>query len=141
MLSMVWMGFRVVNYSPFQPNNQMKSKRGSLLHQIIVHLVLVGLVFGMFYIVTVMRVNSRFTKQQILERQTALLIDASSPKATIFINKFNENGKINSILLRDGRVVVEVEGLKGSKGYPYFSKYGVSLEILETKYVIHVNEK
>jgi len=121
-----------------------KNKKASLLHQIIMHLILIGLIFGMFFVATTARANSRTVKQQVLEKQIALLIDSAIPGMEFGIYKINRNGFVNDIELRDGRVFVLVDGLSFGPGYPYFSKHDVSVEFVsgesevDNKFVVRV---
>jgi hypothetical protein len=47
-------------------------------------------------------------------------------------------GIINSIEVKDGRVFVKVEGLGSNKGYPYFSRYDVSVRDERINFVVEV---
>ena len=123
-----------------------KNKRGELIQQLIIHLVLIAMIFGMFFLATVGRTNSRVVKQQVLEKQIALLIDAGEPGMSFDVFKINRNGIVGDVVLRDGKVFVTVNGLGSVKGYPYFSKYDVSVEFdigdakadFDDKYVVRV---
>ncbi|MBT3578082.1 hypothetical protein HN499_04720 [archaeon] len=104
-----------------------KDKRAELVQQLIIHLVLIGLIFGMFFLATVGRTNSRIVKQQVLEKQIALLIDAAEPGISIDVPTVNRNGVIGNVVLSGGKVFVTVNGLSSTNGYPYFSKYDVDV--------------
>jgi len=99
----------------------------SMMYQIIIHLVLIALIFLLFFAAASARVNSRDIKQQVLEKQFALMIDSASSGMTIEISRVNMNGIINNIEVKDGKVFVYVSGLVISKGYPFFTKYNVEL--------------
>ena len=116
----------------------MRTKRASLIHQMIMHLILVGVIFAMFFMFTAGRVNSKDIKQQVLEKQLALLIDSSNSGTVLSVNKINLNGFINDMKIEKGRVFVYVDDFKVSKGYPYFSKYDVYVTKDENKFYIHV---
>lgn len=105
------------------------NKRGDMTHQVIIHLVLIALIFAMFFMATVGRTNSRAVKQQVLERQIALLIDAAEPGMSISVFKINGNGVVGDVVLLGGKVFVRVDGLSSVKGYPYFSRYDVGVKI------------
>lgn len=118
------------------------NKRGGLLHQVIIHLVLVGLIFALFLFATAGKINARGVRQQVLEKQTALLIDSAVPGMSFEIGKINVNGVVQKVEVRDGRIFVMVEGLGSFKGYPYFSRYSVSVKEEAGKFVVSVeNEK
>ncbi|MCK5449794.1 hypothetical protein KAI32_02930 [Candidatus Pacearchaeota archaeon] len=118
----------------------MKNKRGGLLQQTIVHIVLVGLIFALFLFATADKINSRGVRQQVLEKQVALLIDSAVPGMSFVIEKNNLNGLVQRVEVRDGKVFVMVEGLSSFKGYPYFSKYSVSVREEDNKFVVSINE-
>jgi len=114
------------------------NKRGELLNIVLVHIVLVGLIFAVFILATAGRINGRDVKQQVLEKEIALLIDAAESGMEFGIQKVMINGKINNIEIKEGRVYVTVEGLAAIKGYPYFSKYSVSVRSEGNKFIISV---
>ena len=117
----------------------LRNKRGGLLHQVIVHIVLVGLIFALFLFATAGKINARGVRQQVLEKQTALLIDAAIPGMSFGIEKKNVNGAVQKVEIKEGKVFVMVEGLGFFKGYPYFSKYDVSVREEENKFVVEIN--
>ena len=116
-------------------------KKASFLHEVIIHLILIGLIFGMFYVATVMRMSTSSVKQQILEKQTALLIDSAIPGTTLIIEKSNLHGKIKSLSLVNGRVLIGIGSAASAEGYPYFSRYNVFVRSDEDKFYIEVREK
>lgn len=118
--------------------NLFDNKRGKLLYEVIMHLILVGLIFAMFLFATAGRIDSKSVKQEILEKQIALVIDAAEPGMSFFIEKENLHGVINSLEIRDNRVFVRVADFKSLKGFPLFSIYDVSVEELEDKYIVRV---
>jgi len=120
---------------------KMKSKKAtSLLYQVIIHLILIALIFGMFLLSASSRVNSKNVKQEVLEKQTALLIDSASPGMTIIIHKFNANGKITKLELKAGEIFAYVDGSGYSSGYPYFTKHSVRLEEDRDNYYIKIED-
>ncbi len=106
---------------------QIKNKGGNLLFQMTIHIILVVLIFGMFFASATQRVNSRDVKQQVFEKQLALMIDSAEQGMIFKIPKVNRNGVVNSIEIRDGRIFAYISGLSVSKGYPYFTKYNLEL--------------
>jgi hypothetical protein len=114
------------------------NNRGRLLHQIVVHIILVGLLFAVFLMATADKINARGVKQQVIEKQVALLIDSAVPGMSFEIEKFNLNGRISELKVKDGRVYVNVAGLNSLKGYPYFSPYKVFVDEEDTKFVVRV---
>ena len=113
-------------------------KRGEILNQVLVHIVLIGLIFAIFIMATAGRINGRDVKQQVLEKELALLIDSAEAGMDFGIQKVMINGKINNIEIKEGRVFVGVENLGSFKGYPYFSKYSVSVREEGSKFIISV---
>ena len=114
------------------------NKRGGILNQVIIHILLVGLIFAIFFMATAGKVNARGVKQQVLEREVALLIDAGVPGMSFGIRKINLNGAVSKVELREGRVFVSVAGLAGFEGYPYFSRYSVSVVEEEDKFLVEI---
>ena len=84
------------------------------------------------------RVNSKIVKQQVLEKQTALLIDSAMPGMTLIISKKNKNGYIQDIEIKQGRVFVYMDGQGFSKGYPYFTSHDVNLQKEEDRFLINI---
>ncbi len=113
-------------------------KKGSMLNQVVVHLILVGLIFAVFLFAIAGKVNGRDVKQQVLEKQLALLIDSAESGMSFEIRKKNINGLIDDVEVRDGRVFVGVDGFGSIDGYPYFSKYDVSVSDEGDKFAIEV---
>ena len=116
-----------------------KNTRANMLYQVITHLILISLIFAMFFLVATSRVNSKVVKQQVLEKQTALLIDSAMSGMTLVVEKnHGKNGYIQNIEIKQGRVFVYMSGQGFSKGYPYFSQNSVNLEKEEDKYLIMI---
>jgi len=108
-------------------------KRGELMYEVIMHLILIALVFVLFFYATAGRVGTKEVKQQLLERQIALIIDSAEPGMSFSVYKINGNGIISNIELIDGKVHAYVADQKLSKGYPYFSKYDVNVEFVDSE--------
>ena len=119
----------------------MKNKRGSILNQVTIQIILIVFVLGMFLMVTAGKVNGRGVRQQVLEKQTALLIDAADSGMSFEISKLNRNGVVSSVEVRDSSVFIVVDGLGSLKGYPYFSKYDVLVLEEGDKFVVTINDK
>ena len=113
-------------------------KKGGLLNQVIIHLILIGIILALFLFATAGKINARGVKQQVLEKEVALLIDVAVPGMSFEIEKNNFNGYVSGVEVKEGRVFVEVAGLNAFKGYPYFSRYGVSVEEEDDKFVVSV---
>lgn len=111
-------------------------KKASLLNQVIIHLVLIGIIFALFLFATAGKINARGVRQQVLEKEVALLIDSAIPGMSFSIQKLNMDGTIHGMEIKEGRVFVSVAGLASFKGYPYFSKYSVSVIEEEDKFVV-----
>jgi len=108
------------------------------LYEAVIHIILIGLLFGLFFSATSGKVDSKLVKQQVLEKQIALLIDSADVGMTFGLFKNNLNGHIDKIELKQGRIFVYIEGIEISKGYPYFSKYEVFLDEDENKFYIRI---
>ncbi|MFZ5955635.1 MAG: hypothetical protein ACOYT4_04365 [Nanoarchaeota archaeon] len=114
------------------------NKKADLVHQVIIHLILIGLIFGLFYLVLSMRVNNRNVKQQVLEKQLALMIDSSIPGTTLVLSKDNMNGYISAINIKQNKIFVYIDGLTYSRGYNFFTKYSVEKDEDENKFYIYI---
>ena len=116
----------------------MRNKRGGLLNQVIIHLILIGIILALFLFATAGKINGRGVKQQVLEKEIALLVDAAVPGMSFEIEKKNFNGFVSGVEIKEGKVFVEVAGLNAFAGYPYFSKYSVGVVEEESKFIIFV---
>jgi hypothetical protein len=84
------------------------------------------------------KVNSRGVKQQVVERQVALLIDAAVPGMSFEVMKGNTGGIVSKLWVNGGRVYVVVNGLNSFEGYPYFSRYSLEVSDEGDKFVVMV---
>jgi len=120
--------------SPLRSN-----KRGELLNQVTIQIILVVLVFAVFLMATADKINARGVKQQVVEKELALLIDSASPGMSFEILKISATGiKINDVKLKGGKVLVSLNGLNALKGYPYFSRYDVGVSDEGDKFIVRV---
>ena len=108
------------------------------MHTVIIHIVLIGIIFALFFMATAGKINGRGVLQQVLEKETALLIDSAVPGMSFGIKKINMNGIVQDVDLRDGKIWIAVEGLGSVRGYPYFSRYSVGVKEEEDKFVVFV---
>ena len=113
-------------------------EKASILHQVIMHLVIIGVLFALFFLATAGRVDSREVRQQVLEKQLALLIDSGLPGMSFSVSKINRDGFVTRIETLDGEIFSYVDGSKFSEGYPYFSKYNVRIEENELEFLIKI---
>ena len=113
-------------------------KKGELLNQVIIQIILVVLIFAVFLMMTADKINARGVRQQVVERELALLIDSAVPGMSFAVWKVNMNGIISDVEIKDGRVFVSLEGLNALKGYAFFSKYDVSVVEEDGKFVVYV---
>lgn len=116
----------------------MRNKHGALLNQVIIHLVLIGIIFALFLFATAGKINARGVRQQVLEKEIALLIDAAVPGMSFEIQKSNVAGSVHGMEIKEGKVLVAVAGLASFRGYPYFSRYSVSVKEEDNKFVVSV---
>lgn len=117
----------------------MKNKRAAILNKIIIHIILVGIVFAVFLMAVAGKINGRDVKQQVLEKQFALLVDSAEPGMSFEVKKANINGYISGVDIKDGRIFITVDGFASIDGYPYFSRYSVSSEEFDDKFVVSVD--
>jgi len=118
----------------------IKNKKGTdLLRQILFQVILIGLILAMFFSSAASRVNGKMVKQQLIEKQTALMIDSAISGTDLIISKKNAKDVIK-MEIKEGRVFVYVNNQKISRGYPYFTRYSADLEdkTSEGKYYIHI---
>lgn len=108
------------------------------MYQVIVHLILIALIFALFMLSFENKINSKAVKQQILEKQIALMIDSAPPGTTLSVFKSNKWGIINDLQIINGRVLVSVDLGGVDKGYPYFTKYSVSADSDEQKFYVRI---
>lgn len=116
----------------------VKNKRGDIMQLYLIQIILSALFIVLFLMATMQKADSRGVKQQVLEKQIALLIDSATPGMSFGIRKINLNGYVNGVSIKEGRVFVNVEGLVSLKGYSYFTKYAVDVREYDDKFVIMV---
>lgn len=114
-------------------------KDGKVFNEVMIQIILVVVIFSFFLIAIADKSESRGIKRQVLEKQTALLIDSARPGMEFEIRRVNLNGIVNNVKVEDGRIFISVEGLTSIKGYPYFSLYDVGVEALEDKFVVRIS--
>lgn len=114
------------------------NRRGGLLNKVIVHLILIGLIFGIFLASNAEKVNARGVRQQVLEKQVALLIDSAVPGMKFEIRKLNQYGYVDSVSIKDGHIHFSVDSFRSIEGYPFFTPYQVSVIEEENKFVIEI---
>ncbi len=116
----------------------MRDKRGGILNQVVVQIILIGLIFAIFFMAVSSKINSRGVSQQVLEKQMALLIDSAVPGMNFTISRDNYYGIVQKVEIKEGRIFIAVSGLSSLKGYPYFTKYSVSAIEEIDKFVVIV---
>ncbi len=117
---------------------KMNKKGAEIIQQILVQILIVAALFVLFFAAASMRANSDNAKQQVLEKQLALLIDSAKAETTLTVYKAQMKGTIENIELKNGRIFVYIGNTKITKGYPYFSKYGVEIEGEPDKFLIKI---
>lgn len=116
----------------------MKGKKGNLMQQAVIHIILVGIIFAIFLMAIAGQVNGRDVKQQVLEKEIALLIDSAEPGFSFDVSKINVNGLVSRIEIKESRVFVTVDGFGSVDGYSYFSRHRVSVEELNDVFRIKI---
>ncbi len=113
-------------------------KKGSILNNSVINIILVAIIFAVFLLAVSGRVNSRDVHQQVLEKQLALLIDSADVGMSFGVTKVNLKGLVDNIEVHDGRVFAKVDGFPSFKGYPYFSRHSVSVSDEGDKFVVYI---
>jgi len=108
------------------------------MNNVVIHIILIGLILALFLMATADKINSRGVRQQVLEKEVALLIDSASSGMTFEIRKVNINGIVNDVKVSDGRIYIGIENLPSISGYPYFSKYSIGVEETSDKFIVKV---
>ena len=116
-------------------------KKGEMLNQAIIQIILIAVIFALFLFAVSDKVNARGVRQQVLEKQTALLVESAVPGMSFRIEKINVNGLVDDVEIKDGRIFISVEGLSSAEGYPYFTKYDVGVDEGETYFEVNVYEE
>lgn len=115
-----------------------KNKKGALMQQLIVELIVIALVFGMFFLALNYRVQADGVKAQIVEKQTAMLIEGGEPGMSYIVYKSNRNGVIWKMEIKDNKILAYPGKLQYTKGYPFFTRYNVQIETKEDRFVINI---
>lgn len=115
-----------------------KRGQGDVLNPAIIQIILIAAILGMFLMATAGKINGRGVKQQILEKEVALLIDSATPGMGFEILKVNAEGLVGNVRVENGRIFISVDGLASFKGQPYFSKYKVSVLKEPDKFVVRI---
>ncbi len=106
----------------------MKNKRAQILQQTLIHIIIIGLVASIFMFSIFQRIDSRGVRQQLIEKQVALLIDSSISGVVIYIDKINPAGYISSVKINGNKIFIVVDDLVSINGYSFFSLYEVSIK-------------
>ena len=114
----------------------MKNKKAGVLQSTLIHIVLIGLIAAIFLISNGQRIDSRYTKQQIVEKQLALFIDSAIPGMEFTIMKTSGKSHINKLEIIDNRIYATLNSLPSANGYPIFSQHNI--EITETDFVFRI---
>ena len=115
-----------------------KGKRGDVLHEIIIQIIIIAIVIVASIFAVEAKANTNGVKQQILEKELAIIIDASDNGYKFEVSKQNRDGLVDKIEIRDGRIFVGVNGFFIGEGYPFFSAHKIRIEEDKTKFIIIV---
>jgi hypothetical protein len=66
------------------------------------------------------------------------MIDSAVPGMEFVIKRKNAGGFVHSVELREGSIFVGIDDFRSLKGYPYFSRYSVSVREEGNKFVVSV---
>ncbi len=110
------------------------------MQEVIVHLILILLITTLFILNLSSKIDSRSVKQQVLEKQTALLIDSAIPGMNFIIQKNNVNGYISKIEIKDNKIFIQIDGLVSLRGYPIITQHLIQLieDEDQTEYIIQI---
>ena len=97
-------------------------KKASVSNTILVQVILIAFIMAMFLFANAGKINGRGVKQEIIESQLAMLIEASEPGMTFAIEKLSADGVIDNVKIENGKVYVSVDGFKSVKGKAFFSR-------------------
>jgi hypothetical protein len=114
-------------------------KRGEIDKSILVQIIFITLIMAMFLSITASKINGRGVRQDILENQIAMLIEAAESGMSFEISELNANGIIDDIRIKEGKVFVYVDGLVSASGQSYFSQYEVKVLKEEDKFRIIIS--
>jgi hypothetical protein len=117
----------------------MMNKKGDLMGRALIHIILIAIIMALLVTAVTGTANSRGVRQQIIEKQTALLIDSAVPGMEFVIPKKNTGGFIYSMELREGNIFIGIDNFKSLKGYPYFSRHSVDVRDEEFKFVVSIS--
>jgi hypothetical protein len=115
-----------------------KNKKGALMQELIIELIIIALVFGMFFLALDYRVQSDGVREQLIEKQTAMLIEGGEPGMSYQIYKASRNGVIWKMEIKDNKIFAYPGKLQYAKGYPFFTRYAVDIETKEDRFVITI---
>jgi hypothetical protein len=80
--------------------------------------------------------EGRGVRQDIIESQLAMFIDAAEPGMTFDVFRVNADGLIEDIKVDGNKVYVKIDGLESSSGKSYFTPYSVRVSKEEGKYQV-----
>ena len=114
------------------------NKKASIMNNIIIQIILIGLVLILFMFSVSGKIESRGVKQQVLEKELSLLVSSGVPGMEFELRRINVHGEVSRVDVSNSRIFIDVEGLRSLKGYPYFSKYSVEVEAMDDKFVVRI---
>jgi hypothetical protein len=111
-------------------------KRGQI-QQTVIHIILIAIILTLL-IISLGNTNKIDTKRQLLEKQTAVLIEASQEGTILELNRENTQGLtlIENIRIEDYKIYFDIDSKTSKDGAPFFSKYPVTIETQATKFRI-----
>ena len=117
---------------------KIKNKRGELAQQVLIQIILIALIMAMFLMATASKINGRGVRQDILENEIAMLIEAAVPGMSFEVSKLNANGRVDYVKAERGKVFVSVDGLGSLNGRSYFSQYEIKVLEEKNKFVVMI---
>jgi hypothetical protein len=124
--------------------DKMENKKAAILHQVIIHIILVAAILGIFLMSSTGRTTSKQVRQQLIEKQLALFVDSAEPGMNFSLYVAGSNGKITGFEMKGGKFFISVNGGTMGSGYPFRSRYEVGWTFdnpggeLNDRYIIFV---
>jgi hypothetical protein len=116
-----------------------KNKRGDVDKSILVQIILVVLIFAMFMFSTASKIDGRGIRQDVIEAQVSMAIEAGVPGMKFEISKINADGLIDKVRVESGKIFISIDGLNSFDGQTYFSRYDVSVLEETGKFVVVIS--
>ena len=109
-----------------------------MIRYYIIGIIIMSLVSCIFIYAIAKRTDDRGVKQELVEKQTALLIDSAPKNTYILVPKINNGMAVTSFEMEDNKIFIGIDDLNSVEGYSFFSKYTVSYNEEENYYRVKI---